>query len=110
MASNSGHHIPGSPDAFVPPVDVSHYQLLGISHGATRDEIAKAYREKARKYHPDKTGTDLSEEWMKRLNDAKAVLLSEKRQDYDEKLADEGQAIVDPSGYLPQGNYSRVYL
>ena len=109
MASNAEYQIPGS-DSFIPPaVDASkltHYQILGVHHGATDEEIIKAYRKKARVYHPDKTGSESSEEWMKVLNDAKAVLLSdEKREKYDEELVDDGQAVVDPAGYLPQGMY-----
>lgn len=108
MASNSEYQIPGS-DSFTPPIvdasKLTHYQILGIHHGATDEEITKAYRQKARIYHPDKTGSALSEELMKKLNDAKAVLLSEKREQYDEELVDDGQAIVDPAGYLPHGMY-----
>lgn len=120
MASNSEYHIPSS-DSFTPPIvdasKLTHYQLLGVRHGATEEEIVKAYRQKARIYHPDKTGSVSSEEVMKKLNDAKAVLLSEKRDEYDEKLTDDGQAVVDPAGYLPQGVYlyklyccSRCYI
>ncbi len=100
----SGYQIPGS-DSFTQPVDPSkltHYQILGVPRGATEKEITKAYRKKARHYHPDKTGGS-DEEWMKKINDAKMVLLSEKREYYDEKLADEGEVIVDPKGYLPSG-------
>jgi len=105
MASNFEYQIPGS-DSFAQQVDPSrltHYQILGVRQGATENEILKAYRTKARIFHPDKTGNDASEEWMKKINDAKSVLLSEKREDYDEKLADEGQAVIDPAGYLPGG-------
>lgn len=105
MASNSEYQLPGF-DSFSMPVDASkltHYQILGVRHDATKDEITKAYRKKARLYHPDKTGNDTSEDWMKQINNAKSTLLSEKREDYDEKLADDGQAIVDPAGYLPVG-------
>ena len=105
MASNFEYQIPGS-DSFAQTVDPSrltHYQILGVRHGATENEILKAYRRKARVYHPDKTGNDASEEWMK-INDAKSVLLSStKREDYDEKLADKGQAVTDPAGYLQGG-------
>ena len=81
------------------------YDVLGISPGATKDEIVKAYRQQALKYHPDKSLDDRTEEWMKCLNQAKEVLLSEQRSEYDEKLADEGQTFVhrEPLGYLPEG-------
>ena len=114
MASNSGYQIPGS-DSFTPPVvdasKLTHYQILGVRHGATDEEITKAYRKQALRYHPDKTGSASSEEWMKMLNDAKEVLLSsEKRGKYNEELADDGQLVIDPAGYLPQGMHHSYFL
>ena len=93
------------PDTSVDPEHLSHYERLHLHPGASTDEIIKAYRQQAKKYHPDKSLDDKSEEWMKCLNEAKEVLLSDKRSEYDEKLADEGHMSVHRQhlGYLPEG-------
>ena len=60
-----------------------YYEVLGVSKGASKDEIKKAYRKKAHKYHPDKDGGD--EEKFKEVNEAYQVLGDEKkRQQYDQ--------------------------
>ena len=61
------------------------YELLGVSPGASAEEIRRAYRKLAKEYHPDKTGGDkVAEERMKEINAAYDVLKNaEKRKQYD---------------------------
>ena len=62
-----------------------YYQTLGVSKNADKEEIKKAYRKLARKYHPDMNpGNKASEEKFKEINEAYEVLSDpEKREKYD---------------------------
>ena len=61
------------------------YAVLGVSKTATADEIKKAYRDAAFRYHPDRNGGDAAaEEKFKQVNAAYAVLGdAAKRKEYD---------------------------
>lgn len=64
---------------------MEYYQILGVAKTASADEIKKAYRKLAIKYHPDKNpGDKQAEEKFKEISEAYAVLSdAEKRQQYD---------------------------
>ena len=62
-----------------------YYEVLGVAKGASEDEIKKAYRSLAKKYHPDMNpGDKTAEVKFKEVNEAYAVLSdSDKRSKYD---------------------------
>ena len=75
------------------------YAVLGVAKDATADQIKKAYRKLARKYHPDvNPGDKTAEERFKELSRAHDVLSDEtQRQNYDEFGDDALQSGFDPA-------------
>lgn len=73
----------------------NYYEVLGVERGASQDEIKKAYRRLAMKYHPDRNpGDKAAEAKFKEVGEAYAVLSDEqKRAAYDRF----GKAGVDPN-------------
>src|SRR4051812_50111414 len=92
-----------------------YYEVLGLQKGVSAEEIKKAYRKLAVKYHPDKNpGDKTAEEQFKELGEAYEVLADDqKRAAYDayghaafDRRAAGGSArggVYDPVGGFPGG-------
>jgi curved DNA-binding protein len=79
-----------------------YYKILGVPRTASPEEIKRAYRKLAAKYHPDKNTAKGSEDKFKEINEANAVLSdAEKRERYD-TLGENwqgGQSFTPPPGW-----------
>lgn len=84
-----------------------YYEVLGLKKGASEDEIKKAFRQKAKQYHPDLNPNDKeAEKNFKDVNEAYEVLSdSTKRARYDQF----GHAGVDPSYNAGNGGGGATY-
>lgn len=67
-----------------------YYSVLGIKKGASDDEIKKAYRKQALKYHPDKNKSPGAEEKFKEVAEAYDVLSDPKKKDIYDRFGEEG--------------------
>jgi molecular chaperone DnaJ len=86
-------------------LEKDYYKTLGVAKGASPDEIKKAYRQLARKYHPDANkGDSKSEERFKEISEAYNVLSDEKRRkEYDEARSLFGSGMRMPRSGGPAG-------
>lgn len=85
-----------------------YYDVLGVSRGATAEEIRRSYRQLARKYHPDlNPGDDHAEERFKELNEAYEVLSDDNRRASYDRFGHASSGFGgggDPFGFGGQGS------
>ena len=70
-----------------------YYKILGISKGAADEDIKKAYRKQALKWHPDKNKAANAEEKFKEIAEAYDVLSDQKKRDIYDQYGEEGMLI-----------------
>jgi molecular chaperone DnaJ len=91
-------------------LEKDYYKTLGVTKGASADEIKKSYRKLARKYHPDANkGDSKAEERFKEIYEAYNVLSDEKRRkEYDDarSLFGSGGVRMPGSGSQTGGGYN----
>ncbi len=94
-----------------------YYQILGVDRNATQDQIRKAFRKLAAKYHPDRNPNDKhAEEMFKQINEAHEVLSDpEKRKLYDrygenwKQFQNAEQAAGAQGGARPGGGFGKSH-
>src|SRR5512145_78506 len=87
-----------------------YYKIMGVARDASQDDIKRAYRKLARKYHPDVSKEKDAEEKFKELQEAHEVLKDpEKRAAYDQLGADwrQGQDFRPPPDWGKGFEFSR---
>ena len=67
-----------------------YYKILGITKGASEDDVRKAYRKMALRYHPDKNKSAGAEEKFKEVAEAYEVLSDKKKRDIYDNYGEEG--------------------
>jgi molecular chaperone DnaJ len=78
-----------------------YYEILGISKGASDNEIKSAFRNLARQYHPDVNNEPDAEDRFKEINEAYAVLSDQEKRDAYNRY---GHAGVENAGGVPNWN------
>lgn len=89
---------------------MDYYEILGLSSGASQEQIRRAYRTLAKKYHPDRNPSPEAAARMSEINDAYDVLSDPvKRRAYDSRFTNIF-TYAEPRREDPREAYKREYL
>jgi|SRR6218665_622416 len=86
-----------------------YYQVLGVQKGANEDEVKKAYRKMALKYHPDKNKSPNAEEKFKEIAEAYEVLSDPQKREVYDKYGEEGLKGRPGAGGPEGGNFTYTF-
>lgn len=87
-----------------------YYDILGIKKGASEDDIKKAYRKQALRYHPDKNKSPGAEEKFKEIAEAYDVLSDPKKKDIYDRFGEEGKRHLEHVVRSGKPRYVRITL
>ncbi len=76
-----------------------YYRVLGIEKGASDEEIKKAYRKQALRFHPDKNKSAGAEDKFKEIAEAYDVLSDAKKKDIYDRCGEDGKSCHCPAIY-----------
>lgn len=83
-----------------------YYRILGIEKGASDEEIKKAYRKQALRFHPDKNKSAGAEDKFKEIAEAYDVLSDAKKKDIYDRFGEDGKSCHCPT--IGRGMYRQA--
>lgn len=86
-----------------------YYDILGIKRGASEDDIKKAYRKQALRYHPDKNKSPGAEDKFKEIAEAYDVLSDPKKKDIYDRFGEDGLKGGGPTSGGGPGTFSYTF-
>jgi len=93
---------PGTNNVMADPLNKDYYRRLGVSKTADDNELKKAYRKLALKYHPDKNKSPGAEEKFKNVNEAYDTLSDKNKRSTYDMVGPDGMSQM-PEGGMPEG-------
>lgn len=89
----------------------NYYTLLGVPRNASTDQLRRAYRQAALKFHPDRAEAPEDNELFLEISHAYETLIDpDQRQEYDEQLAEEEARLAEQAGFVTEIKHSRKAL
>ncbi len=86
-----------------------YYEVLGVERGASVDDIKKAYRKLAMKYHPDVNKETGAEEKFKELSEAYAVLSDEQKRSQYDRFGHAGMQGYSDADFYNNINFNDIF-
>jgi len=87
---------------------MDYYDILGVKKDATQDDISKAYRQKAMRYHPDVSKEEGASEKFKEIAEAYEVLNDPQKRDQYDRYGTVGAAGPSAGGFDPFEIFNRM--